>query len=90
MGLLEKHVTDIKSRGVTVHKIQGTVRYDAVVSRFGTFSRRGAGQLFTLQTMKMSQCILHKHTFVPGFVHSKIYAGEHLNQSFHYKQKMKV
>ncbi len=41
MGLLEKHVTDIKSRGVTVHKIQGSVRYDTVVSRFGMFSRRG-------------------------------------------------
>ncbi len=25
-------------RGVTVHKIHGSVRYDTVVSRFGTFS----------------------------------------------------
>ncbi len=28
-------------RGVTVHKIHGSVRYDTVVSRFGTFSIRG-------------------------------------------------
>ncbi len=32
-------------RGVTVHKIHGSVRYDTVVSWFGTFSIRGAGQL---------------------------------------------
>ncbi len=30
-------------RGVTVHKIHGSVRYDTVVSRFGMFSIRGAG-----------------------------------------------
>ncbi len=28
-------------RGVTVHKIHGSVRYDTVVSRFGMFSIRG-------------------------------------------------
>ncbi len=33
------------TRGVTVHKIHGSVRYDTVVSRFGMFSIRGAGQL---------------------------------------------
>ncbi len=32
-------------RGVTVHKIHGSVRCDTVVSRFGMFSIRGAGQL---------------------------------------------
>ncbi len=31
-------------RGVTVHKIHGSVRYDTVVSRFGMFSIRGAGR----------------------------------------------
>ncbi len=35
-----------------------------------------------------------KHTFAPGFAHMqtkcKIYAGEHLNQSFHYEQKVKA
>ncbi len=36
-------------RGVTVHKIHGLVRYDTVVSRFGLFSIRGAGQLVTSQ-----------------------------------------
>ncbi len=29
------------TRGVTVQKIHGSVRYDTVVSRFGTFSIRG-------------------------------------------------
>ncbi len=28
----------IQIRGVTVHKMHGSVRYDTVVSRFGTFS----------------------------------------------------
>ncbi len=37
-------------RGVTVHKIHGSVWYDTVVSWFGMFSIRGAGQLV------MSQC----------------------------------
>ncbi len=37
----------MKTRGVTVHKIHGSVRYDTVVSRFGMFSIRGAGQLVT-------------------------------------------
>ncbi len=32
-------------RGVTVHKIPGSVRYDTVVSRFGTFSIWGGGNL---------------------------------------------
>ncbi len=44
--------------------------------------------------MKASQWISHKHAFAPGFAHvqtkCKIHAGEHLNQSFHYKQKVKV
>ncbi len=31
----------VTTRGVTVHKIHGLVRYDTVVSRFGTFSIRG-------------------------------------------------
>ncbi len=39
-------------RGVTVHKIHGSVRYDTVVSRFGMFSIRGAGQLVTSQCWK--------------------------------------
>ncbi len=30
-------------RGVTVHKLHGSVRYDTVMSRFGTFSIRGRG-----------------------------------------------
>ncbi len=44
--------------------------------------------------MKASQWISNKHTFAPGFTHvqtlCKIYAGERLNQSIHYKQKVKV
>lgn len=38
-------------RGAMVSKIHGSVRYDAVVSLFGTFSIQGAGQLV------MSQCL---------------------------------
>ncbi len=34
-------IVDIK--GVMVHKIHGSVRYDRVVSRFGMFSIRGGG-----------------------------------------------
>ncbi len=41
-------------RGVTVHKIHGSVRYDTVVSRFGMFSIRGAGQLVTSQCWNIS------------------------------------
>ncbi len=36
-------------RGVTVHKIHGSVRYDTVVSRFGKFSIWGVGPLVTSQ-----------------------------------------
>ncbi len=39
-------------RGVTVHKIHGSVRYDTVVSRFGMFSIHGAGQLVTSKCWK--------------------------------------
>ncbi len=35
--------TYIHIRGVTVHKIHSSVRYDTVVSRFGMFSIRGGG-----------------------------------------------
>ncbi len=35
-------------RGVTVHKIHGSVRYDTVVSRFGMFSIRGAGAMLEI------------------------------------------
>ncbi len=37
---------------VKVHKIHGSVRYDTVVSRFGTFSIRGAGRFVTSQCWK--------------------------------------
>ncbi len=77
-----------------VHKIHGSVRYDTVVSRFGTFSIRGsrtiglrhnAGNIYILN-MKASQWLSHKHAFAPGFAAhvqtlGKIYAGEHLNLS---------
>ncbi len=46
---VETH-THVYNRGVMVHKIHGSVRYDTVVSRFGMFSIQGAGQLV------MSQC----------------------------------
>ncbi len=32
-------------RGVTVHKMHGSFRYDRVVSPFGMFSIRGGGKL---------------------------------------------
>ncbi len=82
-------------RGVTVHKIHSSVRYDTVVSRFGTFSIRG-GQLV------MSQCFFKPWRRANDITQArvctrvctmqtkcKIYAGD-LNQSFHYKQKVKV
>ncbi len=37
------NISSVSSRGVTVHKIHGSVRYDTVVSRFGMFSIRGRG-----------------------------------------------
>ncbi len=49
---LKKDTQYIGTRGVTVHKIHGSVRYDTVVSRFGMFSIRGAGQLVTSQCWK--------------------------------------
>ncbi len=33
----------MNNRGVTVHKIHGSFRYDTVVSRFSSFSIRGGG-----------------------------------------------
>ncbi len=47
-----KFVCIVSIRGVTFHKIHGSVRYDTVVSRFGMFSIRGAGQLVTSQCWK--------------------------------------
>ncbi len=38
-----KRLTWIGNRGVTVHKIHGSVRYDTVVSRLGTFLIRRGG-----------------------------------------------
>ncbi len=46
-------------RGVTVHKIPGSVRYNTMVSV--CFLYGGAGQLVTLQW------ISNKHAFAPGF-----------------------
>ncbi len=40
--------------GVTVHKIHGSVRYDTVVSRFGTFSIRGRGNWLCLNVGNIS------------------------------------
>ncbi len=34
----------MNNRGVTVHKIHGSFRYDTVVSRFSSFSIRGGGR----------------------------------------------
>ncbi len=50
MEYVPKHTTGnqflmVNSRGVTVHKIHGSVRYDTVVSRFGMFSIRGGGAM---------------------------------------------
>ncbi len=42
----------VNIRGVTVHKIHGSVRYDTEMSRFGSFSIQGAGQMVTLQCWK--------------------------------------
>ncbi len=41
-----KSKNDIFIRGVTDYKIHGSVRYDTVVSRFGTFSIRGGGIVY--------------------------------------------
>ncbi len=44
--------------------------------------------------MKASQWISHKHAFAPGFAQCKLSAifmlVNIINQSFHYKQKVKV
>ncbi len=37
--------TIIDTKGITVHKIHSSVRYDTVVSQFGTFSIRGGNWL---------------------------------------------
>ncbi len=83
-------------RGVTVHKIHGSVRYDTVVSRFGTFSIRGGNWLCRNvflnhegEPMDITQARVCTRVCTMQ-TKCKIYAGEHLNQSFHYKQKVKV
>ncbi len=51
-----------------VHKIHGSVRYDTVVSRFGTFSIRGSRTIglrhnvgnISVLNMKASQWLSHK------------------------------
>ncbi len=45
-------------RGVTVHKIYCSVRYDTVVSRFSMFSIQGAGQLVTFTFMHLSDAFI--------------------------------
>ncbi len=84
---LRQRETDEHHRGVTVHKIHGSVQYDTVVSvcfRYG-----GAGQLVTSQCLKyfcfkpwrrangyQTSTSLHQ-----GLHTCKIYAGERLNRS---------
>ncbi len=80
-------------RGVTGHKIHGSVLYDTVVSQFGTFPIWGVGQLVTSQCWKCFKPWRRAngyHTSTHLQTKCKIHAGDHLNQSFHYKQKVKV
>ncbi len=71
-------------RGVTVHKIHGTVRYifDTGGGAIGYVTML---EIFLFYTMKASQWISNKNAFAPGFAHvqtlCKIYAGERLNLS---------
>ncbi len=66
----------IHIRGVTVHKIHGSVRYDTVVSRFGMFLIRGAGQLV------MSQCWKY-FCFKPWGRANGYQTSTHLHQGLH-------
>ncbi len=71
----------------------GSVRYDRVVSRFGTFSIRGRGKWLCHNVGNISVLnhegepidITHTHAFAPGFAHMQtkrnIYAGERLDLS---------
>ncbi len=72
-----------------VHKIHVSVRYDTVVSRFGIFSIRGVGN-WSRRNVGNISVLNHEGEPMISDKHAKIYAGEHLNQSFHYKQKVKV
>ncbi len=47
-----KRFLRVFTRGVTVHKIHGSVRYNTVVSRFSMFSIAGVGKLVTSQCWK--------------------------------------
>ncbi len=68
-------------RGVTVHKIHGSVWYDTVVSWFSMFSIWG-GQLVMLQCWKYFcfkpwgrvNWLSHKQAFAPGFAQCKLSA----------------
>ncbi len=62
-------------RGVTVHKIHGSVRYDTVVSRFGPFSIRGGGGLGQLV---MSQCFFKPWRRANGYhTSTRLHQGLH-------------
>ncbi len=94
---------DVNIRGVTIHKIHCSVRYNTVVLRFSTFLMGGGGggnwsccnvgNISVLnhecETMDITQaCVCTRVCTMQ--TKCKIYTGEHLNQSFHYKQKVKV
>ncbi len=91
---------DIITKGVTVHKIHGSVQYNTVVSRFSTFSIQGWGNWLCCNVGNISVlnhegepmditkvCVCTKVCTMQ--TKCNIYAGEHL-KSFHYKQKVKV
>ncbi len=73
----------IITRGVTVHKIHGSVRYDTVVSRFGMFSKRGwGGGNWLCRNVGNVSVLNHEGEpmditqapFAPGFAHCKLNA----------------
>jgi len=74
-----------------------SVQYDTVVSRFGTFSIRVSGAIGYVAMLEIFVLLLN-HEGEPMDITQalvctmvcKLNAGEHLNQSNHYKQKVKV
>ncbi len=79
-----KSKNDIFIRGVTDYKIHGSVRYDTVVSRFGTFSIRGGGGGDCLCRNVGNISVLNHEDEPMDITQARvctIYAGVHLNLS---------
>ncbi len=90
--------THVHIRGVTVHKIHGfgsiwhsgvTVRYVFDTGERGNWLCRNVGDIYVLLLNHEGEPMDITQALVCTMV-CKLNAGEHLNQSNHYKQKVKV